>query len=73
MTFRSRPITYKVGDLVWVKNRVLSNAVKGIAGKLTPNYKKGKIRRRIGTNSYEVSDMKGESMGVFNTDSFKTN
>lgn len=70
---RSRPITYNVGDVVWVKNRVLSNAIKGIIGKLTPNYKKGTIRRKVGTNSYEVSDLEGNSIGIFNTDSFKTN
>lgn len=68
---RSRPISYKIGDVVWVKNRILSNAVKGIAGKLTPNYRKCTIRRKIGTNSYEVEDMDGKSLGIFNTDSFK--
>lgn len=70
---RARPIRYEVGDNVWVKNRILSNAIKGITGKLTPNYRKAIIRRKIGTNSYEVSDIEGKSLGVFNTDSFKTN
>lgn len=68
---RSRPISYDIGDTVWVKNRILSNAIKGIAGKLTPNYKKGIIHRKVGTNSYEVLDTDGKSIGVFNTASFK--
>lgn len=70
---RSRDISYKIGDTVWVKNRVLSSAIKGIAGKLVPKYRKCKILRKIGSNSYEVSDAKGKSSGIFNTDSFKSN
>lgn len=69
---RSRMITYEVGDSVWVKNRIKSNATKGIISKLTPKYRKCTIRRKVGTNSYEVSDVDGNSLGIFNTDSFKT-
>lgn len=69
---RSRTINYEVGDSVWVKNRIKSSATKGIISKLTPKYRKCTIRREVSTNSYEVSDACGRSLGIFNTDSFKT-
>lgn len=69
---RSRSINYKVGDIVWLKNRVLSNAIKGITDKLSANYRKCTIKKRVGTNSYEVEDMEGKNLGIFNTDCMKT-
>lgn len=68
---RSRPISYEVGDEIWVKNRILSNAVKGITAKLAPEYRKCVVKKKIGTNSYEVANMMGKSMGIFNTDCLK--
>lgn len=68
---RSRAITYEIGGTVWVKNRTLSNAIKGIAGKLSPKYRKCVVRRKVGTNCYEVADTNGKCLGIFNTASFK--
>lgn len=68
---RSREIKYNVGDVVWVKNRVLSNAIKGITAKLSPLYKKCTVVRKIGSNSYEVADEFGKAAGIYNTDCFK--
>lgn len=68
---RTRKINYNVGDQVWVKNRILSNAIKAISGKLAPEYKKCTISRKIGSNSYEAVDENGKLLGTFNTDSFK--
>lgn len=68
---RSRPIAYEVGDPVWVKNRILSNSNKGIISKLSPQYRKCTIKKKIGSNSYEVINENGKNMGIFNTDCFK--
>lgn len=68
---RTRPIRYEVGEMVWVKNRTLSDAAKGIAAKLAPKYRKCTIKRKIGTNSYEVTGPDGGSLGIFNTYSLK--
>lgn len=68
---RTRPIKYAVGDTVWLKTRVLSNAIKGIIEKFSPNYKKVKINRAIGSNSYEVADENGKIIGIYNTDCLK--
>lgn len=68
---RTRSIHYNVGEKVWLKSRVLSNAEKGIAGKLMPNYRQCYITKKIGTNSYEAMGMDGKTIGIFNTDCFK--
>lgn len=69
---RSREIHYAVGDVVWVKNRVLSNAIRSITAKLSPEYKKCVIARKIGTNSYEIAEPGGKIIGIYNTDCFKS-
>lgn len=69
---RARSISYQVGDVVWVKGRVLSNAIKGITEKFSPTYRKCTIKRKIGSNSYEVVDFEGKNLGIYNTDCFKT-
>lgn len=68
---RARPIKYKVGDTVWVKTHMRSNALKGITKKFCPKYRKAKVKRVIGSNSFEVSGEDGEIIGIFNTDCFK--
>lgn len=68
---RSREINYAVGDVVWVKNRVLSNAIRSFTAKLSPEYKKCVVTRKIGTNSYEVAQPNGKIIGIYNTDCFK--
>lgn len=44
-----------MGDVVWEKTRPLSTAIKGITEKFCPSYRKAKIVRVIGSNSYEVA------------------
>lgn len=67
---RSRPINYKIGDIVWKQNTVQSNADKKIISKFCGNTK-CKIKRKIGTCSYELEDLNGKSLGIFSTDKFK--
>lgn len=69
---RSRPIDYKVGDIVWKQNTILSNADKKIISKFCGNVK-CKIKRKVGTCSYEVEDLNGKSLGIFSTDKLKPN
>lgn len=68
---RSREIQYATGDEVWVKNRVLSNASKAIISKFSPQYRKCIIKRKVGSNSYEITEMDGKMIGIYNTDCFK--
>lgn len=64
---RNRPILYKVGDTVWKKNFVLSDASKNIAAKLAPKFLKCTVVRKVGGNCYELADESGKSIGIFNS------
>lgn len=68
---RARPIQYKVGDIVWKVNTIQSNAEKKITAKFL-GHVKCRVRRKIGTCSYELEDMDGNSLGIFNTDKIKS-
>lgn len=67
---RARPIHYNVGDIVWKVNTVQSSAEKKITSKFLGNVK-CKVRKKIGTCSYELEDMNGNVLGIFNTDQIK--
>lgn len=64
---RTRPITYQEGEEIWKKNFIQSDAVKNISSKLCPKYIKCKVKTKVGTNTYELMDMNGKSLGVFNS------
>lgn len=64
---RTRPINYNPGDIVWKQNFILSDATKNIASKLCPRYIKCIIKKKVGTNSYELSDENGKDLGIFNS------
>lgn len=68
---RSRPISYKKGDIVWKNNLTQSNASKAVIAKFFGKVK-CKVKRKIGTNSYELEDMNGKNVGVYNTDQLKS-
>lgn len=64
---RCRPIEYKSGDFVMRKTFRLSDAAKNVSAKLCPKYVKCIVKRKVGTNSYELSDLEGKRLGVFST------
>lgn len=69
---RTRDISYRPGQIVWRKNFKLSDASKYISAKLCPRYIKCKVKRKIGTNSYELTDPNGRS-AIFSTNVIKEN
>lgn len=68
---RSRPVQYAVGDTVWKRTFVLSDASKGFTAKLAPKFAKCTVKRKIGSSSYELLDMDGKSLGVFSAKDIK--
>ncbi|KAL1488854.1 hypothetical protein ABEB36_014649 [Hypothenemus hampei] len=69
---RRRPVQYKVGDLVWRKNKVLSNMDKHYSAKLAPEYiGPFKVLRRTGTCTYELGDESGKRKGVWHVQDLK--
>lgn len=72
---RARPVNYKVGEVVWRRNFVLSDKAKNICAKLAPIFIKSRILKKLGSNSYEVSDDidNGKSLGIYNAKDLKKN
>lgn len=68
---RSRPISYKPGDIVWKRNFILSDAAKGISAKLCPKYEKCVIESKVGSNTYSIKNLNGKSLGLFSTQHLK--
>lgn len=68
---RSRKITFEVGDLVLKRNFVLSDASKGISASLNPSYVKCFVKKKHGSNCYQLSSMEGKDLGVFSLKDLK--
>lgn len=62
---RARPRIFKVGDIVWKKNFSLSDASKNISAKLNDRRTKCKIKKKVGSNTYELEDFSGKRLGIF--------
>ena len=61
---RSRPVKFDIGDIVWKTNQMQSSAEKHITAKFLGKIK-CKIKRKIGSSSYELEDMNGKNLGIF--------
>lgn len=69
---RRRPVTYEVGDKVWKRNKVLSDASKGIKAGLCPKFiGPFVITKKIGTCTYELKDESGRSVGNWHVQDLK--
>lgn len=69
---RRRPVQYHVGDRVWRKNKVQSDAIKNITAKLCPKYiGPYTVKMKIGNCSYELIDDNGISTGVWHVQDLK--
>lgn len=63
-------IEYADGQTVWKKNTKLSSVINYYSSKLDDKSVKCKIVRRVGSNTYLLSDMDGNEIGVFSTKMF---
>lgn len=68
---RTRPIEYAVGETVWRRTFLLSDASRGFAAKLAPKYIQCTVKKKIGQSSYELADEHGKALGVFSTKDMK--
>lgn len=68
---RSRAFDFKVGEVVWRRNFILSDKSKNICAKLAPTYIKSVIIKKIGTNTYEVGDENGKPCGNYSAKDLK--
>lgn len=69
---RRRPIAYSPGDLVWRRNHVISSKADYFNAKFAPKYVGPcKIRKKLGTCSYELEDENGKIVGVYHVNDLK--
>lgn len=69
---RRRPVQYSIGERVWRKNKVTSDASKSFNAKLSPKYiGPFVIKMKIGSCSYELLDSAGKPAGVWHVQDLK--
>ena len=69
---RRRPVQYVVGQAVWRKNKVLSDALKYVSAKLSAKFVGPFwVKRRMGTCTYELRDEAGKSRGTWHVQDLK--
>lgn len=69
---RARPRVFQKGDVVWKKNFNLSDATKNISAKLNPQRIKCVVKKRVGTNTYELENCQGKRLGIFHLKDIST-
>lgn len=71
---RTKPVSYQAGDIVWRKNLgAKSNKAKQYSKKLDNLYVECKIKRVIGSSSYEIEDTNGNYVGIYHAKDLKPN
>lgn len=68
---RSREITYSPGENVYRLNTKLSDGGDRYSAKLAPKYIRGKVLRKVGSNTYEIEDSDGEHVATYHTSLLK--
>jgi alpha-acetolactate decarboxylase len=68
---RKKDISYNVGEIVWRKNFVQSNAGENFCAKLAPKFVKCRILLRKGSNTYQLQDIGGRrNIGLYHCGDF---
>lgn len=68
---RKRDITFKVGDKVWKRNKVLSDASAKFSAKLAPKYTLCKVRKKVSRLVYDLVNMENSSVGEWHIKDLK--
>lgn len=69
---RKRDVSFNEGDLVWRRNKVLSDAANRFTAKLAPRYILSKIRKKISNLVYDlVNEDNGSKVGKYHIKDLK--
>lgn len=68
---QANPRRFYVGQIVWKREFPILNLAAGFNAKLSPRYRKVRVRSITGSNTYEVEDLEGRSLGVFHLEHLK--
>ncbi|KAK4871937.1 hypothetical protein RN001_016061 [Aquatica leii] len=69
---RRRSVHFDVGEFVWKRNKVISDASKHFSAKLAPMFiGPYRVKKKIGFWTYELEDDNGHSAGVWHVQDLK--
>lgn len=68
---RRRVCDYQVGDLVWKKTKHQSCASRNFMAKLAPKYEKAVIVKKLSTDVYMLSSLRGKDLGKWHSSDLK--
>uniref|UniRef100_A0A6P7H788 Uncharacterized protein LOC114347054 n=1 Tax=Diabrotica virgifera virgifera TaxID=50390 RepID=A0A6P7H788_DIAVI len=69
---RRREVQFQVGDKVWKRNKVLSNAANKFMSKLAPRYIEATVREKLSPVVYRLSDLNGSDLGKWHVKDLKS-
>lgn len=62
---RRRDVQYDVGNIVWRRSFVLSDASKHFSAKLAPKFIRSKVVKKLSPVAYVLADLNGKPVGTF--------
>lgn len=68
---RRRDVNFNIGDKVWRRNKVPSDAVNKFSAKLAPKYILCKIKRKVSRLVYGLETLDGYDVGNWHVQDFK--
>lgn len=68
---RKRDLEFFVGDCVWKRNKILSDASQDFAKKLAPKFVLCKVKRKISKLVYALSNQDGSNAGIWHIKDLK--
>jgi transposase InsO family protein len=68
---RKRTLKFSLGDRVWKRNFILSNAANFVSAKLAPKFLPCIISRVVSHLVYELQDLEGNNLGQFHVKDLK--
>lgn len=68
---RTRSPNYRVGQTVFVKNYVQSDAANKVCAKLCPKFKKAIIHKCIGNVAFELRNIHNKTLGVYHSNDLR--
>ncbi|KAJ8965724.1 hypothetical protein NQ314_003947 [Rhamnusium bicolor] len=68
---RKRDLSFEIGDKVWRRNKVLSDAANKFAAKLAPKYVLSTVHKKISRLVYDLKNANGSPAGEWHIKDLK--
>lgn len=68
---RTRPVTYNIGQVVFIRTHPQSDLSKKFCSKFAPLFVKGIVTKKLGNVNYEIKNQSGKTLGIFHAKDIK--